>query len=263
MTETFDNKQVIEPFGLEDVDKGFYNWWNQVLDMHSTNGDSHKKKIPVVFWSAERWLRSREEGLARDENGQIVAPIISIARTSIEDDTSGPLSRKFADIQGVHTIYKKVDPKSSKVANLLKERTYQFDPKSPIYEMYTIPIPDHFKITYEVTLWAPYMEDINKFMEKIGQQLNWKSKKTFAFDVKKGFYMVAHKTDSIEDDSNLDDFTKEERILRKGYTFEVSAHIVPESDERTSPMKRYFSQTRLVIKESTPTAEEIAKYFKK
>ncbi len=263
MTDTFDNKQMIEPFGLKDVDMGFFAWWNETLDMHTTDQDNHKKKIPVVFWSSERWLRSREEGLARDDNGQIVAPIISISRTLIEDDTTGHLARRFADTQQEHTIYKKVDPKSSRVANLLKERAYRFDPNSPIYEVYTVPVPDHYKLTYDVTIWAPYMEDINKFIEKIGKQLNWKSKKTFAFDVKNGFYMVAHKIESIDDDSNLDDFTKEERILRKSYTFEVSAHIIPESDERVSPMKRYFSQTRLVIKESIPTQEELNRLFKK
>lgn len=263
MTNTFDTKQIIEPFGLKDVDVGFYNWWNENIDMHSTDRDNHKLKVPVVFFSSERWLRSREEGLARDDNGQIRAPIISISRTNLEDDTSGPLARRFADTQERHVIYKKVDPKSSKIANLIKDRRYKFEINNPIYEVYTVPVPDHYVITYEVTLWAPYMEDINRFIEDIGRKLNWKSKKSFTFEVKNGFYMVAFKSDSIEDDSNLDDFTKEERILRKTYTFEVSAHIIPESEDRISPMKRYFTQSRLVMKESTPTEEELEKYFKK
>lgn len=263
MTDTFDNKPVISSFGLEDVDRGFYNWWDTVLNLHSTNKNGEKRKVPVRFWSAERWYRAREEGTARDDNGQVIAPIIIVSRVGTEDSTTGPQSRTFADIQDSFTIHKEVDRKSSKVKNLINSRDFTFEKNRPIYEVYTIPVPDHYKLTYEVSIWTPYMEDLNNFVQKIGQQMTYKSKKIFPFDIKDGLYLVAHKSEDVGDESNLDDFTKEERILRKEFTFEVSAHIVPESDERTSKMKRYWTQSRLVIKESVPTQEDLAKYFKK
>ena len=264
-TQTYDSEQIIRPFGLEDIDRGFYNWWDQVLGLHYTDKDSNKQKIPVNFVTQELWFKSRQEGL-RNDDGQIIVPVIAIARTDTNDETSGPLGRQFADVQDYHIIAKELDIKNSKIKNLLDARSGSFELNTgqPIYEMFAVPTPDHFVLRYSVAIWAPYMEDMNSFIEKIGQEFNYKSKKSFVFDVKNGFYLVARKTEDLGDDSNLDDYSNVEREIRKEYTFDVSAYIIPESNERAGPMRRYFSQSRVVIKQETVLSdEELAELLKK
>lgn len=262
-TRTWDNKQILENWGLEDVDKAFLNWWDKKLNLHYTNKDGHKIKVPVHLFTSERWYRARLEG-TRDKDGVLIVPIIIISRTNTSDSTDGPTARRFADIQQYHTIAQQADIKSSQIQNLLALRPLDLDPSAPIYEIYSIPVPDHYSLTYEVSIWSPYMEDMNSFIEKIGQEFDYKSKKLFKFDMDNGLYFIAFKEDELTDDSNLNDFSRNERIIRTEYTFNVSAHIVPESDERRSPMRRYWSQTKLVIKNETAlTQKEFDEIFKK
>lgn len=238
-----------------EIDVGFTKWWDEILNLHYADKNNQKQKVPVIFFTQERWYRSRYEGV-RDDNGKIRAPIIVISRTGVEDDTDGPLRRTVADIQQPLTIAKKANTKSSRIKNLTENRSYNIDPDLPIHEMYTIPIPDHYRITYEVAIWASYMEEMNSFIEKIGQEFSYKSKKLFPFEVKQGMKFYAFKTNEITDESNLEDWTESERLIRKEYTFEVSSYIVPESNQKKSPMRRYLSQTKLVFKQETALSDE-------
>lgn len=263
MSETFDNKKIIGHYGLQDVDQAFLNWWDQKLNIHLEDKDGNMQKVPVTFFTAERWIKARQAGV-RDKNGTLIVPLIIISRTTTTDATDGPTGRRFADTQDVHVIARQADKKSSHLKNLLESRPSSIDPSLPIYEIYTVPVPDHFSLTYEVAIWVPYMEDMNEIMEKVGQEFNYKSKKSFKFDGPNGMYFVALKEDEVNDDSNLDDFSDNERIIRKEYTFKVSAHILPQSNERRDTFKRYFSQSKVVIKNETPlTEEEVKKYFGK
>lgn len=263
MTNTYDHKKLISPYGLEDIDRAFLEWWDKKLDLHLDDKDGNKKKVPVAFFTAERWHKARNVGI-RDDNGTLICPIIGVSRTSTTDSTDGPLGRRFQDLQQYHTIAKEVDTKTSLVKNLLDSRAHNIDPNLPIYEMFSIPTPDHFALTYEVAIWVPYMEDINETIEKIGHEFNYKSKKCFSFGGDTMPYFVAFKEEEINDEGNLNDFSNNERIIKKEYVFGVSAHIIPQSDERKDAMRRYWSQSRIVIKSETPlTQEEVLKYFKK
>lgn len=255
-TNTYDNKQIISHFGLKDVDKGFYDWWDKKLDLHYVNKDGEKKKLPVLFMTSERWFKSRIEGV-RNKQGQLILPLLVIARTAVSDSTSGPTSRQFADTQEeAYTIARQAHPKSSIVKNLVQSRSKNIDPNFPIYEMFTAPVPDHYSLTYEVDIWTSYVDDMNDFIQKIGQEMNFKSKKMFKFDINNGMYFVAFKDEELNDDSNMEDFSDSERIVKKEYRFNVSAHIIPENKQRPNSFRRYLSQTKLVIKSETIISDE-------
>lgn len=261
--KTYDGERLISNYGFEVVDRAFRDWWNDKLNLHLTNKNGEKIKVPIQFVSSERWYKSREVGV-RDEDGKLIVPIIIISRTGINDASEGPTGRQFADTLQYHTVAKQADKKSSRVQNLVKARDKEFDPSLPIYEIYTVPAPDHFSLTYEVGIWVPYMEDMNEAVEKIGQQFNYKSQKSFKFKSDNGLYFVAFKEDEISDDSNIDDYSGSERIIRKRYSFTVPAHMHAQSNEREDLFRRYFSQTKLVIKtETTLSSEETEEIFGK
>lgn len=260
---TYDHKKLISHYGLEDVDRAFFNWWDKKLNLHLLDNNNQKKKIPVLIFTAERWQKAREVGV-RDKNGTLIVPLIIVSRVATNDASEGTTARIFADYRDYHIVAKQADRKSSLIKNLIENRAYNIDPDLPIHEIYAVPVPDHFSLIYKVAIWTSYMEDMNEVMEKIGQEFNYKSKKMFKFDMENGMWFTAFKDDEISDESNLDDFSESERIIRKEYTFSVSAHILPESNERKDPFRRYFSQSKLAIKqEVVVTSEDIEKYFGK
>lgn len=255
MTRTFDNKRQVRPVGLMDVDAAFLSWFDNKLNLHLSDPKGERKKVPVRFVAPERWSLAREEGI-RDEQGILLLPIVSISRTSVGGPNEAGYQRIFADLNQDHSYYKKINQKSSLVKELVKNRPKEIDPTLPIFEVYTHRAPDHYVLTYEVDVWTTYITDMNTVIEKIGQELNFRSVKSFYFETKDGYGFNAFQEEGLNDESNLEDFTGKERIVRKTFTFKVPASIMPQSDERRDQFKRYFTQTRIVIKESTALSYE-------
>ncbi len=255
MSKTYDHKQIIQNIGIEDIDRAFFNWFNQKLNLHLLDKNGQKRKVPVIMVSPERWHFAREEGV-RDDNGTIILPVLAISRIPPSSVNGGALGAVFADTKEDYVYAKEVNVKSSEIKNLLASRPYSVDPALPIYEVYTFPTPDHFKISYEVKIWTSYVREMNEILEKLGAQFDYKSVKSFAFSTEDGFYSVAFLSEDVNDESNTSDFSDQERIIKVGYTFDVPANILPKSNERENSFKRYFSQTKLVIKSEDVISEE-------
>lgn len=249
-TRTFDTKRQIKPLDLIDVDQAFKNWWDLKLGLSLLDSVGDRQKIPVRMISPERWSLAREEGI-RNKEGVLSLPIIAIARTGEGGPNEPGFQRIFADIKQDHTYYKEVNEKSSLIKELNNARVKNIDPSLPIYEIFTHKAPDHYALSYEVSIWVPYMEDMNICIQKIGQELDYKSVKSFQFKTEDGFVFNAFQEEALEDDSNTAEFTGKERIIRKIYKFKVPAYIMPQSDQKRDTFKRYFSQTKLVFKEET------------
>lgn len=254
MSETFDNKRAVAPVTLQDVDVAFMDWWDKKLSLDFLKKDSTKSKIPVVYVTSERWQKAREEGI-RNEHGTIITPVIAVSRVQESNTNTGEFARTFADTKQEHVYSKEISPKSSKIQNLIAQRTGSIS-GAPIYEVFVTPPPIHLQLTYEVKIWCPYIELMNTVLEKIDLEMDFKSEKSFTFSRADGFYWVAYGEDDIGDDSNLDEFTGNERVIRKTLIYNVSAHLTPESDQRESKMKRYWSQTKLVVKNETALSQE-------
>ena len=271
MTDTYDNGRQTRNYGLEDVDRSFRDWWKKKLAINLKNKDGESVPVPIFFFSSERWSKSREDGETkesiagmRDKNGTLILPLIAIIRSPPNSGNDGPYGRTFAETKGDITYSKQVHPKSSKIKNLLKSRPSNVDPNFPIYEVYTAPVPDHYQLTYEVKIWTQYVDQMNEIIEKIGQELDFKSERSFQFNTDDGYYFIAFQDDDWADESNLNEYSDEERIVRMTTTFSVGAHILPQSDQRENTLKRYWSQTKLVIKNETAlSAEEFDKLIGK
>ncbi len=262
--DTYDNKKVVKNYGLRDVDMAFQNWWDNVLNVQISDTSGNQKKVPVFFVSAERWNKARQEGGFRDDKGTLILPLIAILKPGLSSTETGPYGRNFADIKKDHVIAKKLSPKSHLVKKLIKQNPDTLDPSSPIYEIYTAPVPDHYTITYEVVIWTSFMDDVNRIVEKLGQQMDYKSRKSFQFYTKEGVYFTAFQDGEFENQSNFDDYTDEERLIKYSTNFIVSAHLYPQSEQRPDSFKRYFSQTKVVVNlEGELTEEEAEEIFGK
>jgi hypothetical protein len=248
LTKTFDNKRQIKPLKLIDIDEAFFGWWDKKLNLFLNDDRGQAQKVPIVPLAPERWSLARESGI-RNAEGTLALPIIVVARTGEGGPNEPGLNRIFADLKRDHVYYKQANVKSSLVKELIKSRPKNIDPALPIYEVYTHRAPDHYALNYTVDIWTPTVEDMNIVIEKIGQELDYKSVKSFIFETDDGFYFNAFQEDGLDDEGNLSDFTGKERIVRKTFKFKVPAYILPQSNQRRDTFKRYFSQTKLVFKQ--------------
>jgi hypothetical protein len=259
LTKTFDNKRKVKPLRLIDVDEAFFNWWDKKLNLQLMNSKGERVKVPCLPVSSERWSLARESGI-RNEEGVLVVPIVAIARTGEGGPNEPGYQRIFADIKQDHTYYKEVSDKTSLIKELNNARIKEVDPSLPIYEIYTHQAPDHYVLTYEVSVWVAYVDQMNEIIEKVGQDLDYKSVKSFQFETADGFYFQAFQEGGLEDEGNLNEFSGKERIVKKMFTFKVPAYLMPQSDQRRDTFRRYWSQTKLVFKEETSiTREALAK----
>lgn len=262
MNNTHDDKRLIKPLSFVDVDKAFFDWWDSKLNLHVLDEDGTKRKIPVLFLGPERWNTARN-GL-RDRHGTIVLPVVIIGRTRIGGSNEAPYNRIIADTKSDLVYHKRIAPKSSLIKELNKNRKWNIDPSLPVYEVFTARVPDHYALTYEVAVWVDHNQDLNEIIQKVSQEYDYLSVKSFNFKTQDGFYYRAFQDDEVADDSNIEDFTDDERILRKTFTYSVPAYIMPENEEKKSPFKRHLSQTKLVFKsETVATKEEMEKYLRK
>lgn len=261
MNSTFDNKRQIKPLRLEDVDKAMFYWFEKKLNLQITKDDGTKRKVPVQFVAPERWSIARQEGI-RDENGTIVLPIVAISRTRIGGPNESGYQRIVADTKKDFVYSQQLNKKSSLIKELVKNQGkenregWTVDPSLPIYEIFTSRVPDHMAIQYEVSIWTQYISEMNEVIEKVGQEYDYLSVKSFKFETEDNFYFVAFQDEELTDDSNTEEYTDNERIIRRNFIYSVPAYIMPEVNNKTSPYKRYLSQTKLVFKEETGLSKE-------
>lgn len=251
----FDSDHKIRHVTYEDIDRAFFDWWDKVLNIHLASKDNRYFKVPVIFVAQERWHLSREEDL-RDEFGTLRLPIITITREQINSPAGGSFGRIYADAQQKFVYFSELNTKTSVLANLNAARPTNLDPNSPIYSLYVAPTPRHNEIVYAVDIWVGQMKEMNDILQKYELELNYNSVKSFQFQTLDKFYFNAFQEETSTNDGNLDDFSKEERKIKQTMTFRVPGWTLPENSERKNTFRRYFTQTKLVIKTETDLSSE-------
>ncbi len=73
------------PSTLETIDKAFYDWVDDNLNVFSTTNEGWKK-VPLIWVSAERSFQVKTDKDLRDDYGVLKLPLITIERKSIVKD---------------------------------------------------------------------------------------------------------------------------------------------------------------------------------
>jgi hypothetical protein len=95
-----------------------------------------------------------------------------------------------------------------------------------IYEVITIPPMKHFMATYEITFWTQYTQQMNDMLTVLMGAYQNMHKRTFRVETDKGYWFVAYVGADLGSNSNFDDFTDNERIVRYTFSVEVPAYVV-------------------------------------
>ena len=234
----------IDEVTILSIDKAVYDWFDK---KHSTIIKG--RKVPVLFGSWERFAQMQgnkeDENLnsLRDHNGMLKLPIISIRRGDIE-----PNLERFKPItlggEPNITIAKKIAGSSFDTDrrvpfhNPYKDGSRGIKKESPVYEVHRLPWPDFINVPYTITYWSSYISQSNFFHDKI-----WS--KQFVGDMEYNGYFFYATFDSSSDDSNQEDFTGEERIIKSSFNLKLEAYLINKKEVEISrtPSKIVMEET--------------------
>lgn len=213
----------------------------------SVDGPNARHNVPVVFAGAERWNSKQKDNPLRDENGTLILPILSLRRTDVARDKG---FNGLATEQSNITIAKKLANKTSVYTQLVQQRIKNGFPvpkeSGQVYEHFSIPFPDSCTMFYEITAWSQYQSQMNEIMEQIVYAYDYNDSFVMPVDYtkdvrkKNGYYFVAFNDGNFSYDSNFQEMTGTERIIR--YTFRIKVPVYLMLNPKNEPTAYGFDK---------------------
>lgn len=272
---------TIPSVGIEDVDRGLFNLFDKELPLHAKSPDG-VKKVPIIFASGEKWAMLKKGPPKDKNGSLIIPLIVitrtSIKQSSSEDIVGRGINQQTGEIVIKRRISNTNKDYQSLVNKLLiKNQTnvaegitsqieeqittdrvvgdLKNDPtisrggllvdknkKNTIWETITVPAPQFFTSTYEVTIWTQYTQQMNSILENImssflPQGNQWR------IETQKGYWFVATVDGNMYDSqNNFDDMSQTERMLKYKFSINIPGYILaPAGPGLPVPIRRYVS----------------------
>jgi len=127
------------------------------------------------------------------------------------------------------------------------------DLRDNIFEIITIPFPEFFVATYEVTFWTQYITHMNQMIETMMSAYDAQHNQ-FKISSPKGYWFVAFVDSNLTPDDNFQDYTESERLIKYKFTIKCTGYIVaPQHKGQRNPFRRYLSapQIEFAIQEAS------------
>ena len=181
-------KLPISPSSIETIDVAMYRWVDEKKNVFCTTNKGWKK-VPVAWSTAERANQTKDSRERRDPSGQLILPIITVERTGIVKDMArkGPYWANIPpndNTGNVLVVSKKINQKKTKnFQNADAQRKYgQINFKTEkandkiVYQHTYIPQPIYIDVTYKVTIWTEYQQQMNEIVQPFmtaGKAINY------------------------------------------------------------------------------------------
>lgn len=191
--------------------------------------------VPVIYAYPERWVAMQKEGFLRDVSGKIIAPIIVVNRTDVTKNRNVGRNLDSNLAQNVHVFERQFTSKNAyDNFNVLNNR-------QPVKEMMVVAHPDYVTITYELNVYADFVEQSNRILEAIQYAENsyWGDKNRYYFRV------------------NIDSFpttvqyaAEEERTVVSKITMKLHGYLIPDTiNAYLSHDMAYVSKGQVIFSE--------------
>ena len=114
-----------------------------------------------------------------------------------------------------------------------------------IFEIIDIPYPEFILMEYNVTFWTQYMQNMNKLLESMLIQFDGQEK-AFQIITRNGYKLVAYFQGQFTADTNFNDYTDSERIIKYNFNIKVPGFIIaPDVDGLPQAYKKYLSAPQI------------------
>lgn len=240
---------------IEDIDRGVKRWFDKVVDAHVRDEEGKQQKVTVIFGTGERWVMAADRQGIRDRDGRLILPVIHISQVNLDpskDDLALGINTPTM------TFSRRVSPKTAQLT-ALDERRPLSDRRltqGAVHEIWTIPYPASGIFNYKVRVQAGKRTQLNQILEKIMSCYEFFNVDSFvieldgrdrpegipsgqgaselaphdhqAFDDRPQLdvpYVVGYPDGSMDDASNQDEFTDQERIIQQTFSFRVPAAL--------------------------------------
>ena len=201
--------------------------------------------VSTIYAFPERWVAIQKDGYLRDKSGKILSPLIVLNRTDVVKNRN--ISRNLDSnlSQNVHVFEKQYTTKNA------YDRFDIVNNRLPVKEMSVIAHPDYITITYEVNIYADYVEQLNRLQEAMQYAENsyWGDKRRYYFRV------------------NIDSFPTliqygdtDERIVSSKLTMTLHGYLIPDSiNAYLSKDASYITKGSVVFNESVVSYKKSGK----
>ena len=113
---------------------------------------------------------------------------------------------------------------------------------SDVYEILTMPPVKYYTVTYDVTFWAQYTQEMNDMLMTMMSVYQDNRRRTFKLVTDKGYWFVAYVGADLSPGNNYDDFTDSERLVRYNFEVRVTAYLIaPDYSGAPAPIRRFIS----------------------
>lgn len=282
--------------GLEDVDVALFNLFDKQLTLQVGVNDTVRqqsvKKVPVMFASGEKWALLKLNRPIRDNVGTLILPLITIARTGIQQELNNDITGRGINQQtGEIKIMRRLDESDRDYQNLIN-RLYIKNQKnlatSPadatdnpssdrelgdlssdaivldgglmipdrthnIYETIVLPSPQFYSVTYEVTFWCQYTQHMNQLLETLIASFLPQGQ-AFRIESPKGYWFMANMLNAnYNPEVNFDNMSQEERLIKYKFSINVAAYVLGSSVPGAPvALRSYLSQPMIQFKNVDP-----------
>jgi len=196
--------------GLYDIDLAFRDFL--VKDVKPFVEDDGKIiSVIVKYANPEKWASAQKDSFIRDANGKIQTPIIVFKRTSLSPNQNAA-KLKVLNSEDSHQAF---EVKYTKV-NRYDQFSILTDQKL-VKQYIAVERPDYLDVSYEMSIWCDYMEQLNKVVEQIIFFQGRSFGDRFKFQIKGDGYNF----ETMQD-------TNDDRIVRATVNLVTKAYIVPE-----------------------------------
>jgi hypothetical protein len=201
------NNSPVPSIGFENMDWAVFNYFDKKYPLIIDS-----RKVSVVFATPERWVQIQRDQYLKDENGQLILPVISIRRGNPDINRS-----RYVPKRPETNILIRPAVKSTSIDENANEPLFRND------KIYSIAYPRFITMNYSVTIWTSYWLDINE----IQQRYLWEGI-DHIFEHERFWFTGT--IQSISESSNMDDFSKQEKIQKVEYSITLEGYI---SDNRS------------------------------
>lgn len=224
-------RQTINDLFLKNIDQAVCSWFNTEFPI-----DFEGRKTPVIYVSHERWALMQKQKGYRDENSVLILPIITVRRFEATELFSRYVPK---DEQTRIKVKRDLAKEPNDTDQLIPYDPMAMD--KPIYEIVTSDFPTFIKIRYSVTLHTSYLSQANQLQENI-----WKKFDSGRSYFKNEGYYIFAEIQGSSDESNLDDFVDNQRIIKYTYNFNIEAPLVSKDSVK---IYRTFTKPQISVKE--------------
>lgn len=260
---------TVPPVGVEDADAALFNLFDKEIAFQVSTSDKNReemKRVPVIFTAGEKWALAKKTRGIRDRNGALILPLITVVRTTIQQDPAQDITGRGINQQTGEILVRRRLDKSDrgyqglinrlllghqqdlavapgdadagqlattrKLGDLADDPTVADgglmipDRKNNVYETLVLPAPQFFTAMYEVTLWTQYTVQMFQLIELLIASFLPQGN-AWRLDTPKGYWFVATVDGNLYNpEGNIDDMSQEERIIKYKFTVKVPGYIL-------------------------------------